>query len=238
VNREGKEEIVKAPPDAYQHPRISPDGRLLALTVESSGNTDIWIWDLARKTKSRLTFDEAGDSYPVWTSNGRRIAFCSSGKENTSACCKAADDTGNVELLGSASSGVFFPASWSSDGKILLLEDMATGEGSIDIVTLSLEGDRVKKPFLAGNFIEANPQVSPDGRYRAYFSQESGQSESYVRPFPDVNKGRWQISTSGGQEPRWSRDGRELFYRNGDAMMAVAVETKPAFKAGVPAVVF
>jgi Tol biopolymer transport system component len=82
VDREGKEEIVKAPPDAYQHPRISPDGRLLALTVESSGNIDIWIWDLVRETKSRLTFDEAGDGYPVWTSDGLRMAAnCSTAME-------------------------------------------------------------------------------------------------------------------------------------------------------------
>ena len=82
MNREGKEEIGKAPPDAWQHPRISPDGELLALTVESSGNTDIWIWDLARETKSRLTFDDAGDGYPVWTSDGRRMAAnCSTAME-------------------------------------------------------------------------------------------------------------------------------------------------------------
>jgi Tol biopolymer transport system component len=82
VDREGNEEIVKAPADAYQHPRISPDGRLLALTVESSGNADIWIWDLVRETKSRLTFDEAGDGYPVWISDGRRMAAnCSTAME-------------------------------------------------------------------------------------------------------------------------------------------------------------
>jgi len=96
-----------------------------------------------------------------------------------------------------------------------------------------VEGDREKKPLLTGKYIEANPQFSPDGKWMAYFSQESGQREVYVRPYPDVNKGgRWQISRGGGQEPKWSPDGGELFYWSGDAIMAVKIEQGPTFRPG------
>jgi Tol biopolymer transport system component len=102
-----------------------------------------------------------------------------------------------------------------------------------------MEGERVPKPLLKEKYTEANPQISPDGRWMAYLSGESGGAEVYVCPFPDVNKGKWQVSTNGGLEPRWSRDGREVFYRNGDAMMAVAVETAPTFRvAGIPKELF
>ena len=108
----------------------------------------------------------------------------------------------------------------------------------MDIGMLSMEGDHARKPLLQEKYSETEPQISPDGRWMAYASNESGKSEVYVRPFPDVNKGKWQVSTSGGNSPLWSPDGRELFYRSGDAAMAVRVETEPTFKPGKPTVLF
>ena len=99
-------------------------------------------------------------------------------------------------------------------------------------------GERLRKPLLEGKFVQANPQISHDGRWIAYFSNESGQNEVYVRPFPQVDSGKWQVSSGGGREPRWSPNGRELFYRSGDAMMAVPVNTEPTFKAGAPEKLF
>jgi dipeptidyl aminopeptidase/acylaminoacyl peptidase len=103
---------------------------------------------------------------------------------------------------------------------------------------LSMEGDHARKPLLQEKYNELYPRVSPDGRWIAYASNESGKNEVYVRPFPDVNKGKWQVSTNGGDSPLWSPDGRELFYHTGDAAMAVRVETDPTFKPGKPAVLF
>jgi len=116
---------------------------------------------------------------------------------------------------------------------------MRAGTGTqADIRLLSIEGERATKTLLQGKFAEVNPQISPDGRWIAYASNESGQLEIYVRPFPKVDSGRWTISTGGGDQPRWSPNGRELFYRSGEAMMAVPVSTEPAFKAGAPEKLF
>ncbi len=140
---------------------------------------------------------------------------------------------GGIEKLVSTSSSQVIPASWSGGGKVLVYEEVIAEKGGADIFALSMEGERVKKPLLQERYIEGHPQISPNGRWMAYVSNESGEMEVYVCPFPDVGKGKWQVSTSGGQQPRWSPDGREMFYRNGDAMMAVAIETEPSFRAGL-----
>ena len=115
----------------------------------------------------------------------------------------------------------------------------ATVDGKYDIWVLSMEGDRVQKPLLQHEgYKEAQPKISPDGRWMAYTSDESGQNEIYVRPFPEVNKGRWQVSTSGGGWPLWSPNGRELFYLSNDSAMAVSVETGPTLSFGTPKTLF
>jgi serine/threonine protein kinase len=125
------------------------------------------------------------------------------------------------------------PWSWSRDGKtLLLMEAAASGGTNSYIVTLSMEGDHNRMPLLQEKHNEGYPKISPDGRWMAYASEESGKTEVYVRPFPDANKGKWQVSTSGGLDPLWSPDGRELFYRNGDSVMAAAVQTETTFNAG------
>ncbi len=242
VDRKGREEPLNAPPNVYGYPKISPDGTQVALTVVTN-RADIWVWDFARKTLTPLTFEGAYNITPVWTPDGKRIIFCSLGREGSGPAgglyWKASDGTGEVELLYSAQEGVLAPYSLSSDGNSLALVKMKATEDQ-DLGILSMEGNRELKVLLQKDYMEIQPQISPDGRFVAYSSNESGQSEIYVRPLPDVDKGRWRVSTSGGDSPLWSRDGRELFYLTGntEAIWRVPVETEPAFKAANPELLF
>jgi Tol biopolymer transport system component len=248
VDRSGKEEPLAAvQPDAYGAFRISPDGTRVALTVNTGSKSDIYIWDLVRETKTRLTFDE-GSEYPLWTLDGKRIAFSSSrgGMVLDDVYWRAADGTGEEEKLGTVPNRSLYPWSWSSDGKTLVLMDQTSrGEAgrvfaSSHIGALSIEGDRKWGPLLQEKFYEAHPQISPNGRWMAYASssESGGQPEVYVRSFPEVDKGRWQISANGGNSPLWSRDGRELFYRSGNSVIGIDVQTEPTFKAGKPKILF
>jgi serine/threonine-protein kinase len=232
VDRKGQEELMAAPSNNYSFPRISPDGKQIALRVrDSAGNSDIWIWDCARGTLSRLTFDTKSAS-PLWTLDGKRIAFLSSRNGNQNIFWKAADGTGEDEKLVSVNDRALAPYSWSSDGKVMVLIEL--NGANFDIATLSMEGDHTRKPLLHEKYNETYPSISPDGQWIAYESDESGRYEVYVRPFPEVNKGKWQMSTGGGSLPVWSPDGRELFYRSGDTIMTLTVKTKPTFSAGKP----
>jgi eukaryotic-like serine/threonine-protein kinase len=247
VDRNGKEEpLAAAPSDAYRAFRISPDGTRVALTLDTGSKSDIYIWDLVRETRTRLTFDE-GSEYPLWTLDGKRIVFSSSrgGRVLGDVYWKAADGTGEEERLGTVPNRSLYPWSWSSDGKTLVLMDQTVrGEAvanlaSSHIGALSIEGDRKWKPLLQEKFYEARPQISPNGRWMAYVSSESGgQVDVYVRPFPEVDKGKWQVSTGGGGNPLWSHDGRELFYGSGNSVIGVDVQTEPTFKTGKPKLLF
>jgi Tol biopolymer transport system component len=234
VDRQGKEESLGAAPDAYQSLKISPDGTKVALTI-TAGNQDIWIWDIPHKTPTKLTFDKAADASPIWTPDGKRIIFYSNrGGSLGGVYWKSADGIGEDELLASKPDRLLFPWSFSRDGKTLALMELSLASLGADIGILSMEGKREMKELLQEKNNESEPQISPDGRYVAYQSDESGKGEIYVRSFPDVNKGKWQVSRNGGGSPLWSPDGRELFYRSGDETMAVGIETEPTFKRGNP----
>ena len=236
VDRRGKEEPISAVPNDYRTPKISPDGTRVALTIYAGQKSDIWIWDLARETMTRLTFNEASFG-PLWTLDGERIAFVLGDLFKGVVYWKAANGTGEDEKLGSAPDRGLMPMSWSSDGKTLVVGE-SRGGWRLDIGSLSMEGDHKQRALLKENYSEIHPKISPDGRWMAYASNESGRYEVYVRPFPEVNKGKWQVSTSGGDSPLWSPDGRELFYRSGDSVMAVSVQTEPTFKCGKPEPLF
>jgi serine/threonine protein kinase/Tol biopolymer transport system component len=238
VDRNGKEEPITIPANVYETPRISPDGKRVALGVGPTQNEDVWVWDFGLKTLTRLTFDSGEDGYPVWTPDGKRIAFHTHQKDaRGSIYWKAADGTGEDEAVGSYPGSEIFPCSWSGDGKTLLVTAGYAGT-AIDIGAQSTEGDKQYKLLLKEGYSEAQPHISRDGRWIAYASNESAQTQIYVRPFPELNKGRWQISANGGESPLWSPDGRELFYRNGDAVVAVPVKTDPVFSREAAKILF
>jgi Tol biopolymer transport system component len=136
-------------------------------------------------------------------------------------------------LLESANSP--YPAAWSADDRVVFDETISS---NLNIGVVATQGDRTARPLLNSQFSEFRPALSPDGRWLAYVSNENGPNEIYVRPFPDVNQGKWQVSTTGGTSPVWSPDGREIFYRGASSLMAVPVTTTPAFKAGTPQPLF
>ncbi len=235
VNRQGREDPIKAPPRAYAIPRISPDGTRVALDIRDQAN-DIWIWDLGRQTLMRLTNDPGLDQSPVWTPDGRRVIWASQRTQgNPNLFWQAADGTGAAERL-TTNPNAQFPTSISPDAKRVLLYENSPKTGSMDLGVLIVDDKPSTELFLATSAVELDGDISPDGRWLAYESNESGQSEIYVRPFPKVDSGRWQISTAGGTRPVWAPSGRELFYLDGSNLLtAVPVQTSgPTFSAGNP----
>jgi len=239
VDRDGVETAIDEPAAAYLDPRVSPDGQRIAVAIDEAFNTDIWVLDLRRGGRVRLTLDPAIDRYPLWTPDGRYVLFTSFRDGTGGIYRKAADGSGLVEEVASDADRTLVPWSWSSDAQTVTLSELAlTGDTGYDIGSLDVSGDATRTPLLEEAFVEGQPVVSPDGRWMAYVSYESGRGEVYVRPFPDVASGRNAVSTDGGENPVWSRDGRELYYRNGDAVMAVGVQTAPSFQAGTPVELF
>ncbi|MBI4471972.1 MAG: PD40 domain-containing protein, partial [Acidobacteria bacterium] len=237
VNRQGREEPINAPLRRYVSARISPDGKQLAVHARDAED-DVWIWNFARGTLTRLTFDRAPDGYPIWTPDGRRIVFSSQRGGNAgNLFWQAADGTGAVERL-TESPNPQTPVSFSPDGKRLILAEIRTATGE-DIAALPLDGDRRAATLISTPFFERNPEISPDGRWMAYESNESGRPEIYVRPNPNIDSGRWQVSTQGGSRPAWARGGRELFYLAGPGrLMAVPIQPGKTFEAGNPELLF
>ena len=235
VDLQGKEQPIEAAPNSYEHPQISPDGTRIAMTIATGENKDVWILDLVRKTLTRLTFGDGTEGVPVWTPDGKRIVFLSERTGKYGVYWKSADGTGKEEPLGPATDRTPIPYSMTSDGKTLVIVD-ASGLADLDVGIISLEGDHPRKTLIR-NCIQ--PKLSPDGRWIAYGSNESGRNEIFVRPFPEVDNGKWQVSTNGGTSPIWSRDGRQLFYWGEDRfVISVAVETKPTFSLGTPKALF
>jgi eukaryotic-like serine/threonine-protein kinase len=230
VNRNGTEQILAAAPGDYDNPRVSPDGHHVAL--EFGGQ--VWIYDLSRDTLTRFTFEGNSNADPAWTPDGKRISFRSTKDGPVNIYWQLADGSGGGERL-TTNQFTQIPKSWSPDGKFLAFhENNPTTKKDIWVLRLS---DRKAEPFLRTPFNEGGPVFSPDGRWIAYISDESGRPEIYVQPYPGPG-GKWQISAEGGSEPAWNRNGRELFYRTGNKMMAVEVTTQPTFSAGKPKLLF
>lgn len=232
VSRNGTEQPLAAPPREYDWPRLSPDGRRIA--VEIDGQT--WTYDTARDTLTRLIFDGAQNDAPAWSPDGTRIAMRSSrAGAPSSIFWQMANGSGGQERLSTATQVADLPLSFSPEGQLIAFvrPDPKTQR---DIWVASLK-DRTRKLFLGTPATEGTPRFSPDGRWLAYVSDESGRPEIYVQPYPGPG-GKWQISTDGGMEPAWNPNGRELFYRIGNRMMAVPVTTQPAFSAGRPSMLF
>ena len=196
----------------------------------------MWIHDLERGTDTKLTFDPAQDQTPIWTPDGERVVFRSNREGAPNLYWREADGTRPVERL-TTSPNPQRPYGWTNDGQLVFLE--TNPETSSDLWLLSLEGERTPEPLIETPHRDSQPAVSPDGRWIAYFSDETGQREIYVQPFPSLD-GRWQISGSGGHGPLWSLDGRELFYPNllAGQMLTVPITTEGGFAPGNPEVLF
>ena len=237
VDSSGKTQPLHAPLGVYLTPRFSPDGKRLAFVTTSGQGGDIWVKDLDRDTPSRLSFRAGSNRWPVWTPDGRIIVFQSVNSAAPGLYWIRSDGSGEAQRL-TEGKPLETPYSFSPDGKRLAFHQTGNG-GSQDIFTAPIEGDsghpKLGKAelFLGTPFMEVFPAFSPDGRWLAYVSNESGINEVYVRSFPGPG-GRWQVSTGGGLFPLWSRDGRELLFETPDQrVMATSYTAKgDSFAAG------
>lgn len=235
VERDGQEtplEDIKLN-TANAAPRLSPDGRQVAVGMLGQGGADIWTYDFERETFSRRTFD-GNAVYAMWTPDGQRLLY---GKFNEFGLhWTKADGTGQPERL-IESTSLYSPDTMTPDGSQLVFRSVNTAT-SIDLFVMSVDGEHTSQPLIVTEFIESQPAISPDGHWIAYASTETGESQIYVRPFPDVDNGKWQISASEAQEPRWRGDGRELYFMSGGyhQVMAVPIDTDQGFQAGKPKV--
>ena len=234
INRDGRKLGTAGEPADYSNPALSPDGSRLAVGLRDprTSTRDIWLLDFKRGSSSRFTFDAADDFNPAWSPDGRRIAFSSNRKGSRDLYWKASDGTGEEELL-LASSLDKNVEDWSLDGKWLTFNEASRAMGA-----LRLEPERKATPVLKGQFTQIEGRLSPNGRWIAYRSNESGRPEVYVQSFPP-GSGKWQISTGGGTEPAWRRDGKELFFMADRKLMAAETRTEgSSFETGIPKALF
>ena len=227
---------IGAPHDATQV-TLAPDGKRVAFSTGFTGS-DIWIDDFDRDLRTRLTADPAVDVFPVWAPDGARLVFASNRGNSGLAMSlyeKPSDGAVPERLLVKAEPGqIVLPFDWSRDGRLILAQKLDQGQTSrSELWVLPLSGDQKPFPYLATPFWEGQPALSPNGRWLAYVSNESGSSQVIVQPFPNPSGGKWQISTKGGQFPRWKRDGRELYYLNpASQIVAVSVSAGDQFDVG------
>jgi serine/threonine-protein kinase len=227
VDVSGTTTFLRTVPASWSDPTFSPDGRHLAMDISDGQQADLWVYEWARDTLTRLTFERRSAFKPVWTPNGRRIAFASARDGLVfNLYWRRVDGTGDVQRLTEGANSQF-PASWHPSGKFLAYAELSPQTNS-DLMIVPLEGDDVSgwKPgeptaFVNGPGTEIEPMFSPDGRWLAYFSNESGRFEVYVRPFPGPG-GTRQVSNGGGSWPTWSRTRHELLYSTLDQRIMVA----------------
>jgi Tol biopolymer transport system component len=220
----------------YSDPRVSPDGRRLALHL-SDEQDDVWIYDLGRGTLARLTYGALEDETPVWSPDSQWIAFSGFTSDATSRAVlrRRADGSGTEEVLWTGSEHAHV-SDWSPDGKSVVV-DLQTAEQRSNIVLIDATVPGRARPFLATPFAESSGRVSPDGRWMAYQSNESGRNEIYVQAFP-AGGGKVLVSSGGGTQPAWSRDGRELYFRSPSELMSARITKGEGFNAAPPVALF
>jgi Tol biopolymer transport system component len=229
-------------PGDFRQFSVSPDGTRVAMARrdERDGSSNIWALELQRGTSSRITLGRSRDSSPVWSPDGTRIAFASDRGDSMNIYTTAASGGGSEELLLSVHKPAHpIPTDWAQDGRVLLYSEISPKSGS-DLLMLPVQGERAEgrkpMPIASGSFNESDGRFSPDVRYVAYVSDESGRNEVYVQTFPPA-EGKWQVSAGGGTRPRWRRDGRELFFLASEGtLMSVAIQQSgpAALRLGVP----
>ena len=230
--RSNKTGEIGQPQGSLGFPALSPDGRLVAVTATEGSNTDVWVYDIARGVRTRLSSAPERDSRPVWSPSAEEVAFSSGRAGNVDILLRQADGSGEAKVLVATPHREFL-SDRSRDGKYLLyhLEDPETGP---DLWYLERNEDGSgwePHPFLQTPFTQGVPRFSPDGRYVAYVSGESGQFEVYVQPFPEGGR-KVTVSSNGGRKVRWRRDGKELFYVEGETLVAVSVSSGSSFSVG------
>jgi serine/threonine-protein kinase len=243
INRQGREEPIPAPPHAYTLARLSPNGERIALDIRERLG-DISVWDVRRQILQQLTFDPAADEFPLWTIDGRYIIFASNRTGTMNLFRRAADGSGSDERLTNTIQ-YELPSSFSPDGESLVVTQQRSTTG---IYLERLANPSVKAPvavqtnaqsLLQTEFTTFGGEVSPDGHWLAYNANDSGQPQVYVRSFPDIKGGLWQITAAGGSRPAWAHSGKELFYLDAhNSMMVVPVQTSPVFSFGTPTKLF
>jgi serine/threonine-protein kinase len=230
IDRNGTEEQLGFEPCFCVSPAVAPDGVRLAYDFPNTtqSDADIWVWSFAQHTNTRLTFEAGFQFGAVWSPDATRIAYTSIGE---GLFVRPADGTGMPERVLEGNTTLVAWA-WSADDELIFSE--ATDAAGGDIAVLSLAGDHERRSLLTTQFSEYRPALSPDGRWLAYQSDESGEVEIYVRPFPEVGTGKWQVSTGGGAEPKWSRDGHALFYLGSTSLMEAVIRDGAAFAYQTP----
>jgi eukaryotic-like serine/threonine-protein kinase len=260
IDRQGHRSPLPVPARGYVYPRIAPDGARIALDIRDRAH-GIWIWQIAEQQLTPFSIGRASDIAPVWTSDGRAIVFARGRAVAPAILRKASDGRGEVETLPAATNGLLMPTSLSPDSAALVVTaSVATG---FDLQVLGLAGRGTPEPLVSTAFDELNGEVSPDGRWLAYQSRQSGQFEIWVRHFdppaassrrepvapaaperrsrqsPDPGASAWQVSDHGGTRPVWARNGRELFYLTVDnQMMTVPIAAGEDFASGPPIELF
>ncbi|MCZ6778564.1 MAG: protein kinase [Acidobacteria bacterium] len=213
-DRSGNQEGTVSEPAMYSDHSLSPDGTTAVVTISEleTGTQDLWMIDLDQGTRTRLTFNDADDAWAAWSPDGARVALASNRRGNWAVFQKPSDGSGESEFIQEIVGGELFAMSWSPDGQhIVCLGLDPAGETGLDLYLLSMSEDPDLAPLVQTPASEQSPQVSPDGRWLAYASNESGERQIYIQPFP-LGGGKWQVSSSGGKKPRWGTDSRELFY--------------------------
>jgi eukaryotic-like serine/threonine-protein kinase len=232
VDRQNQVQPLLQPDRSYATPRFSPDGRLVVVHTEDATD-NIWVVDASSRNSARLTFDTGSHVASLWTPDGDRIVYASNASGAYNLHWKRADGSDTAERL-AESPHAQMPGSWSPDGELLVFTQTDPATGS-DIWVLSVRDRAQPRPVVRSKFNEHGPALSPDGRWLAYCSNESGREEIYVQPFPGSGEKR-QVSLEGGREPVWSREGDALFYRVANRFMRLPVTTSPSFSFGKPVV--
>ncbi len=229
VSRRGEVQALPGPPHAFEEPRLSPDGGRIAVGVRAA-TSDVWLYDLKRNTLTRLTYE--GDNFaPIWTPDGKRLAFSSNRKGPSNVFWIPTDGSGPAEMvLDSEFDQV--ASCWSPHGRLLALTEYHPEAGA-EILVASLGEERPALRVPPAGFNKWAAAFSPDGKWLAYASDESGEAQVYLRPFPGLGE-KLQISNDGGGEPVWAKSGKELFYRNAEAVMAVTLETRRKLRVSKP----
>jgi class 3 adenylate cyclase len=240
VDRDLNETVVGAEPMFYRGARLSPDGRQIAVTVAKEANeSDIWTYTFDRDMLTRLTFHENSDAYPIWSPDNKQIAYASQRDGKINMYTRSVNGTGDAQRIGTSET-TQIPSAWTQDGKTIIYNNVFSENDALesDIYGLSMDGNHDTSVLVKTRFIEGSADISPDGKWLVHGSGESGDAQIYVRPFPNVEDDKIQVSSDGGREPLWSRDGTEIFFRNGEKMMSAPVETDGDFSVGTPEVVF